>query len=178
MQLVKLVLASAVLCLGACTHLPSPPAAGFSAQGKVNIRQGNQSDTAQFVWLASPAQDQLSLSTPFGSVLAELVLHYQGDTIRLAELNRGTQIDRADDPEALLHTLTGLQLPVSGLRWWLRGQARPDTPYERDGEVLIQNGWRISASDYRSGTYPYRIELSRADLKVRIMITEWNTAAP
>ncbi|WP_373973618.1 lipoprotein insertase outer membrane protein LolB [Chitinibacter sp. SCUT-21] len=175
----KCACASVALLLAACTQVPlAPPPAGFSATGKVNIRQANQSDTAQFTWIASPQQDQLSLATPFGTGLAELVLHYQGDVISSAVLNRGDQLEQANDPEALLQQLTGLSLPVSGLRWWLRGQSKPNEPFTREGDVLVQNGWRISASDYRDGTLPYRIELLRDDIKVRIIINEWNTAAP
>lgn len=174
----RLIVGVSALLL-ACTQAPlAPPQAGFSASGKVNIRQGNQSDTAQFAWRASPNEDQLSLATPFGSVLAELLLRYQGDEIISAQLNQAGQVTQAEDPEALLQQLTGLQLPVSGLRWWLRGQARPDVPFTREGEVLLQNGWRISASDYRNGPQPYRIELLRDDLKVRILINEWITSSP
>lgn len=169
----------ALLLLGACAQTPvlAPPA-GFVAMGKINIRQANQSDTAQFAWVASPQQDVLSLSSPFGVTLAELVLHYQGDHVNSAVLNRGEQLEQAEDPEQLLQQLTGLALPVSGMRWWLRGLPFPNAPYSREGDVLLQNGWRITPSDYRNTALPYRIELLRDDLKVRILINEWNTAAP
>jgi outer membrane lipoprotein LolB len=164
-----------VLLLTACAQVPLAPAptAGFAANGKVNIRQGNRSDTAQFSWVAAPQQDQLSLSSPFGSTLAELVLHYQDERVISAVLDRGGELSQADDPEQLLHDLTGLSLPVAGMRWWLRGLPAPTSPFERDGESLLQNGWRITASDYRAGSLPYRVELLRDELKVRILINEW-----
>ncbi|WP_410499552.1 lipoprotein insertase outer membrane protein LolB [Chitinibacter sp. S2-10] len=165
--------------LAACSQTPlAVPASGFAVNGKVNILQGNRSDTAQFAWLATPEHDQLTLSTPFGSTLAELTLHYQGSVVSSAVLNRGDLLEQASNPEELLMRLTGVALPVSGLRWWLRGLPRPDEPFSRDGEALLQNDWRIIASDYRNGTQPYRIELMRDKLKVRILINQWNTAVP
>jgi outer membrane lipoprotein LolB len=178
-RIAKSALALLVLSLAACSHTPlMMPDVGFSASGKVNIRQTNQSDTAQFVWQSSRAQDQLTLSTPFGTTLAELVLSYQGEQVSSAVLNRGDSLTQADDPDALLYQLTGLALPVSGLRWWLLGQPMPNAPFERDGTILLQAGWRITASDYREGLRPYRIELSREDLTVRVIINEWKDSRP
>ncbi|QLG88906.1 outer membrane lipoprotein LolB [Chitinibacter bivalviorum] len=179
LSMLRVWLASAVMLLAACAQTPlAVPPAGFAATGKINIRQANQSDTAQFSWVAAKQQDQLILSSPFGTTLAELVLQYQGDRVSSAVLNRGEQLDQADDPEQLLQQLTGLTLPVSGMRWWLRGLPSPNEPFAREGEVLLQNGWRITPSDYRNTPLPYRIELLRDDLKVRILINEWNSAAP
>lgn len=171
--------ALAILLLAACSHTSlTTPNTGFSASGKVNIRQNNQSDTAQFVWQSSAAQDQLNLSTPFGTTLAELVLSYQGERVSSAVLNRGDSLEQAEDPEALLYQLTGLTLPVSGLRWWLQGRPMPNMPFERDGTHLLQAGWRITAGDYREGIRPYRIELRRDDLTVRVIINEWKDSRP
>ena len=166
--------------LAACAQVPVVvPADGFAANGKVNIRQDNHSDTALFGWVASPDRDVLTLSSPLGTTLAELTLHYQDGQVIRAQLDRGTQLDEAANPEALLQDLTGLALPVSGMRWWLRGLPAPSSPFESLAEhQFAQNGWTIVTSDYRDGPRPYRIELQRDALRVRVVINEWIQSTP
>lgn len=168
-----------VLLLAACAQQPlKPPSEGFAAQGRVNIRSQNDANTATFDWLATPQQDVLSLATPLGTTLAELTIDYQNDAIVSATLKHGQTTDVADDPEALLQKVSGLTLPVSGMRWWLRGQPDPLLPFTGADDAFTQSGWLINASDYREGTLPYKVELTRDDLRVRVMINEWSVAAP
>jgi outer membrane lipoprotein LolB len=110
--------------------------------------------------------------------LAELTIAYQHGEIVSATLKHGQTTDVAADPESLLLKMSGLALPVSGMRWWLRGQPDPRLPFTRTGEAFTQSGWLISATDFRAGTLPYKIELIRDDLRVRVMINEWSVAAP
>lgn len=176
-------LALLALWLAACSSTPlAPPAQGFAASGRVNIRQAERADTVQFVWQASAERDTLALNTPLGNTLAELRLRYERDMVVEAELDRGTERRTARDPEALLLELTGVQLPVSGMRWWLRGLPAPTAAFSREGDTLVQAGWRISPSDYRGGQWPYRIELQRLDsaqdaIKIRVLINEWQQAS-
>ncbi|QKJ66403.1 outer membrane lipoprotein LolB [Deefgea piscis] len=165
--------------LSACVQAPlKPPSEGFAAQGRVNIRSQNQANTAAFHWVASPQQDVLSLSSPLGNILAQLTIQYQGGEIVNAQLQHGETIDIADQPEALLAQVTGLVLPVAGMRWWLRGQPDPKQPFTRGSNDFEQSGWMIRASDYRDGKLPYRVELSREDLRVLVLINEWSHATP
>lgn len=168
-----------VVLLTACAQQPlKPPTEGFAAQGRVNIRSQTDANTAAFDWLATAERDVLSLATPLGTTLAELTIAYQHGEIVSATLKHGKTTDVADDPESLLQQISGLQLPVSGMRWWMRGQPDPRLPFTRSGESFIQSGWVISPTDFRDGPLPYRIELNRDDLRVRVMINEWSSAAP
>ncbi|WP_288842371.1 lipoprotein insertase outer membrane protein LolB [uncultured Deefgea sp.] len=169
----------AVFLLSACVQAPlKPPSEGFAAQGRVNIRSQNQANTALFDWVASPQRDVLSLSSPLGNILAELTIQYRAGEIVAAQLQHGATIDVADQPEALLAQVTGLVMPVSGMRWWLRGLPDPKQPFTRGADDFEQSGWRVRPSDYRAGDWPYRIELTRDDLRILVMIKEWSHAAP
>ena len=175
----KWIAACAALFLIGCAQQPlKPPSEGFAAQGRVNIRSQNDANTASFDWLATPDRDVLSLATPLGTTLAELTITYQHGEIVSATLKHGQSTDVAADPESLLQQVSGLALPVSGMRWWLRGLPDPSLPLTRSGESFTQSGWLISATDFRAGTLPYKIELTRDDLRVRVMINEWSVAAP
>lgn len=131
-----------------------------------------------FDWLATPERDVLSLSSPLGNTLAELSILYQQGDIVSATLKHGQTTEIAADPESLLQNLAGLTLPVSGMRWWLRGLPDPRMPFTRTGDSFSQSGWLVSATDFRDGVLPYKVELTRDDLRIRVMISEWSTAAP
>jgi len=131
-----------------------------------------------FDWLATPERDVLSLSSPLGNTLAELSILYQQGEIVSATLKHGQTTEIAPDPESLLQNLAGLTLPVSGMRWWLRGLPDPRMPFTRTDDSFSQSGWLVTATDFRDGTLPYKIELTRDDLRIRVMISEWSVAAP
>ena len=161
--------------LTACVQVPlQAPQNGFAASGRVNIRSSSDANTASFTWLATQEKDVLSLATPLGTTLAELTIQYQDGQTVAARLQHGQDVSSADNPEALLEQVAGLQLPVSGMRWWLRGQPVPSGELIRHEVGFTQNGWLIIASDYRGGTLPYRVELSRDDIKVRVLMNEWS----
>lgn len=179
MQIAKVFVLSLLLLLTACAQKPlKAPVDGFAAQGRVNVRSQTDANTAMFDWLATPERDVLSLATPLGTTLAELTITYQQGEIVSASLKHGQTTDVADDPESLLQNISGLTLPVSGMRWWLRGQPDARLPFTRSGDSFTQSGWLVSATDFRDGTLPYKIELTRDELRIRVMISEWSAAAP
>lgn len=176
----------ALLCAGmllaGCAGMKLPPAPqdGFSASGRVVVRSGNDAHYANFGWQAAVGNDRLSLGNPLGQVLAELEIRYRGQVPVAAVLRDADGSVREGLPEAILLETTGMRLPVSGLHWWLQGLPAPGEAQSRDtpdGRVIEQDGWLIVASDYeqtqplRRG--PRRIELSRGEVRVRIVISEW-----
>lgn len=170
------------LLLAGCAGMKLPPAPqdGFSANGRVIIRSGSESHYANFGWQAEPQTDRLSLGNPLGQTLAELEIHYLNGIPSYAVLHDADGRAQEGAPEALLRDATGMRLPVAGLRWWLQGVAAPGPASSRataDGQLIEQDGWRILASDF-SQTQPVRrgprkIELTRGEVSVRIVISEW-----
>ncbi len=170
------------LLLTGCAGMKVPPAPvdGFSASGRVSIRAGNDAHYANFGWQAEPQTDRLSLGNPLGQILAELEIHYLGDAPAYAVLTDADGKARSGAAEELLFDATGMHLPLAGLRWWLQGVPAPGLASNRstaDGQLIEQDGWRILASDF-SETHPLRrgprkIELTRGEVSVRIVISEW-----
>jgi outer membrane lipoprotein LolB len=183
----RLFLVLVSLALSACAGLKPPPAPldGFSASGRVVVRASNDAHYANFGWQTAPSLDRLSLDNPLGQTLAELEIRYHNSQPASAVLREANGTIREGSAERLLFETTGMQLPLSGLRWWLQGKPAPGYANSRDtedGRVIDQDGWHIVASDYsevlpvRRG--PRRIELSRGDVKVRIVISEWQWTSP
>ena len=153
---------------------------GFSASGRMSIRHGAESHYANFGWQSSPNSDQIALGNPLGQTVAELQIYYQKNQAVYATLTDAQGQIQAGEAEQLLFDNTGLRLPVFGLRWWLQGQAAPGEAkisHDEVGTHIDQSGWQILASDYmqHSPTLrgPRKIVMTRADLAVRIIISEW-----
>jgi len=92
----------------------------------------------------------------------------------------------ARDADALLAHVTGWVLPVSGLRYWVRGVPAPgsEARASRDAQGrltrLVQDGWDISYNRYQvvdGASWPAKLRLERADIVVRLVIDQWQPGA-
>jgi outer membrane lipoprotein LolB len=174
------------LVVAACASVPpagrSPtPQAGdtaFAIEGRLSARHGNDAVTANFTWHHAGAQDDLVISTPLGSQIAEL--HGDSRIPRVEVQTADNRHDEAPDWSTLTERALGFRLPVEGLAAWIRGAAHEGAPavIENDAqgrvEVLRQQAWEIVY------TYPddvaqraSRLRLSYPELEVRIVIDRW-----
>ena len=150
--------------------------APFAIEGRLSARRGSEALAANFVWRHAPPLDDLVLSTPLGQTLAEIsadtsVPRYE---LRTSDGRR----EEANDWLALTERALGVPVPVAGLAAWLAGAPHANAPHtiEPDGlgraSVVRQDGWEIvyaySDADAR---HPARLQLSRFDVDVRIVVT-------
>ncbi|MGB6242837.1 MAG: outer membrane lipoprotein LolB [Castellaniella sp.] len=108
----------------------------------------------------------LDLSNPLGSVLARIRVDAG---VSLLERADGSQ-ESASSPDALLAQVWGHPMPVSGLRYWIRGLTEPgqavsDAQYDAQGRLTAvrQNGWDVRLSAYEDDQGPLRVRLFRQD---------------
>ncbi|MDW5418402.1 lipoprotein insertase outer membrane protein LolB [Iodobacter sp. CM08] len=164
----------AVLFLVGCASTPPVSRSGYSASGRVALKVANERHYAQFDWHQLGEQSELSLSGPLGQTVAEL--RFSPGLASFKDANQ--RVIKAASPDALIKEALGWPLPVSGLRWWLRGEADPDSVSHQskieNGQLLEQAGWRIESTDYRGQpSLPHRLMLSRDDLEIKVVISEW-----
>ncbi len=155
-----------------------PPLQSFAADGRISLRQGQRSDHLQFDWRHAPGRDVVLFSSPLGQGLAELGRDASGAWLVVpGEVER-----RAPDLSTLAQQVFGTPLPLEALAEWLRG-AQPAA----SGEV---DGWRIAvtesalhgtlsagetASPAGKRRLPRRLEASRDDVELRIVIDGWDS---
>jgi outer membrane lipoprotein LolB len=176
------------LALGACaTVVPVKPMVSvapqadvaFGIDGRLSARRGDDALTVGFVWRHDPPADALTITSPLGQSLAELV----GDAARnqveivLADGRR----DSAADWPALTSRMLGFSLPVAGLTTWVRGLPHARSPWtvehDRQGraEVLRQDGWEIVYSyPDDEAPRPVRLRLAAGEVEMRIAIERWH----
>ncbi len=190
--------------LGACSSLPVPtPLPGDTAEALWQQRQPQLADirhwavsgrlaiiTQQTGWHTRVRWTQhdddylIQLDTPLGQGAAELHGSAAAVMLRTAEGEFS-----ADSAEALLAQRLGWRLPVSGLRYWVRGLPDPGAAVERltlddAGRLtrLQQSGWDIEFRHYTATplALPDRIFLVSsgaspdAGLDIRLVIEQWD----
>jgi outer membrane lipoprotein LolB len=171
--------------LAACAAVPSRPTpavapsvdAPFAIDGRLSVRRGSEGVTANFSWRHAPPRDDFVVSTPLGQTMAEIsgdasVPRYE---LRTSEGRR----EEAPDWSGLTARALGAPLPVAGLAAWILGAPRANSPdsIETDASgravVLRQDGWEIVyAYADADARLPMRLQLSQADLEVRIVVLE------
>ena len=85
------------------------------------------------------------------------------------------------DGAALLREATGFEIPVQALRHWLRGVPDPSRPLDKAAfagdrlAALVQGGWQIDYLAFDAQGRPSRMNASRGDDRVRLVIDRWGS---
>lgn len=176
----------AVLLLAGCTTTPAPrsstSAATLSAwqfNGRVSLTRGEEGWHAGLHWQEQAGSFYLRVSGPLGQGGFQL----NGDARGVVLVDADGQTFAAQDADTLLVQVTGWELPVSGLRHWIRGLPEPaagEAQANRDeaGQLrrLEQSGWTINYERYQvvdGVSLPAKLRLVREDIAVRIVIDQW-----
>ena len=91
---------------------------------------------------------------------------------------------QGDDAETLIQELFDMQIPVSGLRYWLQGVPQPDSQLDElklsaEGlaESMHQHGWQMSYPYYLANDpfkMPSQVKLAIDDLSLTVKISQWD----
>lgn len=180
-------------CAGITTQPPASPALSttahaatvaprtqFAMAGRFSAKGEREQASGQFRYAESPARRTLSLFSPLGTALAEVVV--EGATVTLTDANGGRQV--ATSVAELLRPIIDLPIQEAVLSAWLQGLPAanpPSTAVERDAAGwplrFRQAGWdiEVSARQAESGA-PSRMRWSlsgQPDIEVRWVIDEW-----
>lgn len=151
----------------------------WRAVGRIGVVNEQDGWHANFQWDQQGSAYRIDLIGPLGQGRVLV----QGDAETVSIQTQDGHNWTASDADALLEQSLGIQLPVNGLRYWVRGLPEPGaTPVvETDAEGrlihLEQNGWIIDYPAYMSTTaldLPARIVARRTDLGVKLVIEQWN----
>jgi len=153
----------------------------FLIEGRLSATDGREAASGRFEWLHAPAHDRLTLFSPLGQIVARLDGAPTGASLLSAD---GSRRDAAD-VDTLLPAVLGIELPAARLPRWVQGA--PDggaEVRERDAAgrplLVIDHGWRIdylAYADDRPDALPARLDISRGDARIRLLIDSW-TALP
>jgi outer membrane lipoprotein LolB len=116
----------------------------FAAQYQPAGESSLRSVSGRFEWIELPGKLTIDLATPLGATLARI----ESDSNRTTLKTASGELFEAATAEDLTSRALGWRLPVSGLRFWLRGQSDPQKLAHLmvdDGgrRTLEQDGWRV-----------------------------------
>ncbi|WP_311514680.1 outer membrane lipoprotein LolB [Oligella urethralis] len=173
----------ATALLAACSVTPSVDQQQITEQTRIgrfavlafDKREGVNKDAVQggFVWRDLGTNLVLDLTNPLGSTLARVeVSDFQSVLINSA----GQRMVAPSPDDLLARVLDGRPLPVSGIRYWVKGELMPTAQalgvtHDEQGRLLTaeQNGWQISLSEY-DAKGPTRMYLLRNEPAERISV--------
>jgi outer membrane lipoprotein LolB len=161
----------------------------WEMRGRLAVATAERGFQGSFRWEQSGDALDLAIRGPIGAG----ALQVTGTPTELTVTSRGdTRV--LEDPETQLSELMGWWLPVGSLHAWLLGLPDPEfdarTEPGVDGTLaaLEQRLWRVAYESYQlAGTsaadpdallVPRRIDLEHGDLRLRLTIDDWRTAAP
>jgi len=192
---VKALLFGVLLALAGCASQPGPPGApgavfantlsdypSWSLRGRVSLVQDDRGWHAGMHWREATGQYRLDLAGPLGQGALEIDGVVDG-IIRLRTADGQQYVSRNAD--ALVQSVTGWQLPVTGLRYWVRGVPAPGggERYATDdrGRLLHleQSGWEITYRRYAAAAgrdWPTRMHLETPGLALTLVVDEWSVA--
>jgi outer membrane lipoprotein LolB len=150
-------------------------AAGWQLDGRAAVALGSQGWQATLNWRQSGMFAEVHLSGPFG--IGALVLKQAPDGL---SLNGAVPSDAV---QAQVQEKLGFEPPLENLHYWLLGVPNPAYGFEVSrndqdrAKTLTQAGWSVSYERYMpvaADLLPSRLVVSRADVRVRIIIDHWD----
>lgn len=169
--------------LAACATLASAPEAPpFDLLGRVFVGYDGPAYSSNLRWQHDTEHDEIWLMTPLGQTLAHIVSSGYNATLTAADQKQY----HATSIESLTRSALGWELPVTPLRYWVRGEVAPGSApaaVQRapDGRLatLSQDGWQITFThDDSSGERrPRRLELTNGSQQIRLVIDRWQSSA-
>lgn len=152
----------------------------WQLSGKIAVKTPKDAGSANISWAQTGSRYNISLTGPFGASGMRLAGVPGKVTLTTAE---GKQLT-ASSPEQLLLRQWGYHLPISNLKYWVRGLPAKDTTFEGQFDQqnrlvhLMQAGWTIQFSNYVSKgliDLPEKIFIYSPSLNVRMIIYNWQT---
>ncbi len=152
----------------------------WQADGRIGVVNGQDGWHASFQWAQQDPTYRIDIIGPLGQGRVTI----QGDEREVSIQTQDGQRSTAPDPDLLLEQTLGLRLPVTGLRYWVRGLPAPGPTAllqtDAAGRLtrLEQNGWVIEYPSYAPSSVfnldlPERIVARRLDLGVKLVIEQW-----
>lgn len=151
----------------------------WQLNGKVGVQTAQDSGSATIDWEENRGNYTVNLYAPLGAGTMKLSGRPGSATLVMPDGKKFT----ASSPEALLAKNWGFNLPVSYLRYWVRGLPVPGTAANLHFDAFnrvtsfSQQGWQVQIQSYtRAGgaELPSRLSISSATLHGKLVIHTWN----
>ncbi|RDI48603.1 lipoprotein insertase outer membrane protein LolB [Aquicella lusitana] len=154
----------------------------WQLSGKIAVQTARESGSATMNWTQQRERYQVALQGPLGAGSLRLSGQPGMASLETSDGKRYT----ANSAEQLLAQQSGWNLPLSHLKYWIRGLPVPGVSYQGQFDPyhrlssLAQQGWNVQFLSYRQvGTVdlPDRLAITSPLVKSKIVIHQWNVNA-
>ena len=188
------LLAGCVFLAGCVSSPSAPPPApvarraidAFSLTGRLSGGDGEQSASGKLEWLRVPGFDRWTVLSPLGQIVARLEAGPEGAELIFSNGERRSAPQASDLLPELFPGLSKLGLPPSRLAGWVQAAPAPGAEVRTLDAMgrparIIDEGWIVDYLDYRDAApeaLPRLIDISRGQLRLRLLIDQWETETP
>lgn len=150
----------------------------WQLNGKIAVQTAHDAGSATLNWKQANNRYMIALYGPLGTNSLRLNGGPSGVTL----INEQGQQLRAKTPEELLAKHWGYQVPVSFLKYWIKGLEVPGIPsqaqYDHYNRLvrLFQAGWQIQFINYHQQgpiDLPERLIINSPTLRTKLIIYHW-----
>lgn len=149
--------------------------------GKIAVQTNKDSGSAAVSWTQTQRSYALAITGPLGAGSMKLSGTPSGVTLQASD----GKTYSAKSAEQLLATKWGFKLPVSNMRYWMRGLPAPgasaSTHFDQNARLtsLDQQGWHIEYMSYTNAggiDLPEKVSITSPMLRVKIVVYQWRVA--
>lgn len=155
----------------------------WTLQGRLNIRQANNSDTVSINWQQTQQDFEINLSGALG--IGASMITGNRHSIQLQQGNEAPVV--VNNLSELSRDYLGYEFPAEALLYWIRGIPAPDRPAAlefNDSQLLARlrqedaqgNTWQLDYDryqDYNGLSLPGRIRMENPDYRLTFIIQSW-----
>jgi len=155
----------------------------WTLTGRLAVQTEREGWTATLHWIQDNENYNMRFIAPLGQGTYEL----SGDVHKVSMLTADNRFLQANDPERLMLDNLGWNVPLNGLKYWIRGLPEPGTAPDNmilddKGRItdLQQSGWRISILRYaeiEGIDLPGKLFMQNDRFKLRLVIQDWKTTS-
>lgn len=150
----------------------------WQIMGKIGLINDDEAIALNLFWQQQGDDYQITMSNLFGTPVIEM--KKQGSTLWL-RLEQEQEY-WGSDPQALIQNLTGWQLPIDQMAYWLKGLPG-DADYHLSNQGVIKTAtlntkpkWQLNYKQYqywKTLLLPKKWVLTSEQNKVKLAISEW-----
>lgn len=159
----------------AALYLQDEWAAHFSLIGE----NEQQKFKTRVIWTQTQDNYQIKLKDFIGRTVAIIDGSLQGVKVKTSK----GQHYQGSDANELIQNLFGVEIPVEGMRYWLRAVPLPDQEHqllavnsEHLAEQMTQSGWQLNYDNYEqyhAASLPQHINMQFEQLILTIKVSRW-----
>lgn len=155
----------------------------WNLYARAAINTPDDSASVSLFWNQQASAYKITLRAPLGTGTVRITGDGRRVTLRTSDGREMT----STDAERLLRRETGYVLPVTELRYWLRGIPAPNAEREMQlsargyVESLRQSGWHMRYSDYRridGVALPGTIRAEGQGIELKLAVQQWGVERP